>query len=99
MVILKVQVTDFFFVDAEGQPPVRRDVQASDALAVAGQLMGFPHRDRPQFVFAFHVLQEGQHHTELIHGRGGQALCAVFRVEAFDALVNDVPYLHVISVA
>ena len=52
-----------------------------------------------QFVFAFHVLQEGQHHTKLVHDRGRHALRAVFRVKAFDALVNDVPYLRVISVA
>lgn len=99
MVVLKVQVTDFVFFDAEGQPPVRRDVQTPDAPAVADQPVGFPHRDRSQFVFAFHVLQEAQHHTELVHGRGRHALRAVFRVKAFDALVNDVPYLDMISVA
>ena len=99
MVVLKVQVTDFVFFDAQRQPPVRRDVQAPDAPAVASQPVGLPHRDRSQFVFAFHVLQEGEHHTELIHGRGRYALRAVFREQAFDALVNDVPYLRVISVA
>jgi hypothetical protein len=41
VVVLKIHVMDFVFLDAEGEPPVPRHVQAPCAFPVARQLMRF----------------------------------------------------------
>lgn len=46
------------------------------------------------FLRVLHIVEERQHLSKLIHGIGRHALCAVFRVEPFQALMDNIPYFH-----
>ncbi len=47
-----------------------------------------------QFMRGFHVIKESEHLAELVHSIGWDAFCAVLRIESFQALMDNVPYLH-----
>src|SRR6266849_10049198 len=56
VVVLIIPLNQFVVVDAEGQPPIARDVESPRAFPVAAQLVRFPRRERAQFVDVAHVL-------------------------------------------
>ena len=82
-------------VDPEGQAPVARDVKTPSAFPVSGHLMCTPMRDRAEFVGIFHVLNERQHLSELVHRVSRNAFLVIFMVQALKSLMGKVPYLHV----
>jgi len=86
-------------VDAERQTPVAGDAEAPCTLAVAGQRVCLPRRERMQFVGVFHVIEEGQHFAEFVHRIGRHALYDVVLVELLQPLMREVPYSHRITVA
>src|ERR1700730_16099821 len=56
--------------------------------------MYLPRGKGTQLFRLLHVVKKGQHLPELVHSVGRHAFGAVFRVEPFEALMDDIPYLH-----
>src|ERR1035437_9389243 len=94
VIIFIIDIRYLAVPDLECQAPVARDVQAPHSLAVPGKLVGFPQWESTQFFRVLHVLQEGQHCAELVHGIRRQAFSAVLQVEPFQALMDEIPYFH-----
>jgi hypothetical protein len=86
MVVLEVQVHDFFVLDPECHPPVAGDMQAPGALAVAGQNVGLPPAKGAQPLRGLHRVEERQHLAKLGHGVRAQALRGVLLVQAAQTL-------------
>ena len=99
VVILTINVDNLLAVNAEGEPPVACDLEAPGPLAVAGQLMSLPDRDCTQLIGSLHILQESQHLAELVQRRRWNPFGVVPKERATDALMDDVPYRHLSSVA
>ena len=72
VVIFIIHVAYLVVFDLERQPPVAGDVQAPEPVAIASQLVRLPPGKGTQLLRILHVLQEGQHGAELVHGIGGQ---------------------------
>src|SRR5450759_1878454 len=94
VIVFIVDIQYFAVLDLERQPPVARDVETPDSLAVSGELVGFPQWESTQFFRVMHVLQKSQHCAELVHDIGRQTFRAVLQVEPSQALVDEAPYLH-----
>ena len=96
MVIFQVDVVDFSFcsINAEGQTTVAGDREAPRSLAVARQRVYLPRRESTQFLRVFHVVEERQHLSQLVHRIRRNAFCGVLSVELLQALMNEVPYFH-----
>src|SRR5712692_11540888 len=99
MIVFQIQIVDFEIrsVDAERQTPVACYGQAPSALAVAGQGVRLPGRERAQFFRVLHGIEKGKHLAELVRGIWWNTLCAVFRVERPQAFVSEVPNPHLIE--
>ena len=97
--VVEVDDLDLIAVDAEREAPVPGDEEAPGALSVAGELMGLPGRNGADFFRALHVLQEGDHASQLRDHRGGEAAAVVSFDEAPQSLVDHVPDLHERSVS
>ena len=99
MIVFLIHVVDFALpaVEAKRQTPVAADAEAPCTLAVTGQRVNFPARERTQFLGVLHVIEKCQHLTELIHCIGGNTFRAILLVEPFQALVGEVPYFHRIN--
>ena len=96
MIIFQIHAVDFagLRVDAKRQTPVSGDVEAPCAFAVAGQHVHCPRGKSPQFLWVFHVVEEGEHLTQLVRRIGRDPFGAVFRVEPLETLMNKVAYFH-----
>ena len=72
MVVLVVQVDDLVLlrINPKCHPPVLRNRQAPNALAIAHEPVSIPARNRSQLFFSFHVLKERQDSPELWDDRG-----------------------------
>src|ERR1035437_1283745 len=92
VIIFIIDIQYLAVPDLERQAPVTRDVQAPHSLAVPGKLVGFPWWESTQFFWILHVLQEGQHCAELVHGIWRQTFSDVLQVEPFQAPMDEVPY-------
>ncbi len=68
MVVFKVDIRNFAFIDLESQPPISSDVKTPDAFSIAGKLVSLPLREDAQYFRVLHILQEGQHCPELPDG-------------------------------
>jgi len=62
VIVFQIHVADFALcrVDVERQTPVAGDAQAPGSFAVAGQSVRLPGRERTQFLWILHVVEEGQ---------------------------------------
>lgn len=96
MIIFQIYVADFagLRIDTKRQTPVAGDIKAPSAFAIAGEQVRLPRVKRPQFLWVSHVVEEGEHFAQLVHGIGRYASGAVFRVEVFETLMNKVAYFH-----
>ena len=96
MVVLIIQVEDFSLglVDPERDPPVARDMKAPCPLAVAGELVRFPTRHIAEFLRIFHLLQEGQNVSDLLHDTWSQAGSIIALDEAPQSTMDRVSDLH-----
>ena len=56
--------------------------------------MYFPRGEGAQLVRFLHVIEKRQHLAELVYSVLRHAFSVVFRVEPFQALMDDVPYFH-----
>jgi hypothetical protein len=54
----------------------------------------FPRGEGAQLVRFLHVIEKRQHLAELVYSVLRHAFSVVFRVEPFQALMDDVPYFH-----
>jgi hypothetical protein len=77
VVIFTIYIPYLAVLDLERQAPVARDVQAPDALALAGELVSLPERKDPQRFRVFHILQKSEHCAEFVHSVGRLALASV----------------------
>lgn len=73
---------------------VARDAEAPCSFTVSGQRVHLPRGQGAQFFRVLHIIEERQHLAKPVHGFGWNALCAVFRVEPFEALVDNVRRFH-----
>ncbi len=96
MIIFQIHVVDFAVlrVDAKRQTPIAGNVEAPGAFTIAGENVRFPRVKRTQFLRMSHVVEEGEHLAQLVHGIGRHAFGAVLRVEVFETLMNEVAYFH-----
>src|SRR5271157_4352440 len=96
VIVFQIHVVDFALraVDAKRQTPVAGDAQAPGSLAVPGQRVNFPVGERTQLLGDLHVIEKCQHLTDLFHRIRGHTFRAVFLVELFQTLVDEVPYFH-----
>ncbi len=99
IIVFRVQIADFATrgVNSERQTPVAGDGQAPNTLAVAGQGMRLPGRERTQFFGVLRGVKKSEHLAELIRRIGRNTLCAVFRVVRSQALVSEAPNSHMID--
>lgn len=91
VVVFEIDVGNLIVGDAEREPPVARDVETPDALAIAGQLVGLPGGNRPELGGRRDVLQEGQHLAKLVSRSRRNRLGIIVQKQAADASVADVP--------
>jgi hypothetical protein len=74
VVIFIIYIPYLAVLDLERQAPVARDVQAPDALALAGELVSLPERKDPQRFRVFHILQKVNIARNLSTALGGWPL-------------------------
>ena len=96
MIILIIEVENLAFrrVDSERDPPVAGDRKAPGSLSVARVLMRFPARYVAMFLGVFHLLQEGQNVTDLLHDGRSQTGWIIPLNEAPQSPMNHVSNLH-----
>src|SRR5579859_3040656 len=96
VVVLEIEIDDLDFelVDPERETPVLGHEQAPDALPIAGELVRFPARHAPQFLFVLHVLKERNHLAELVDGVGLKPRGIVGLNESAQTLVLHIPDYH-----
>jgi hypothetical protein len=72
MLIFQFYVADFagLRVATKRQTPIAGDIQAPSAFAIAGEHVRLPRVKRPQFLCVSHVVEEGEHVAQLVHGIG-----------------------------
>jgi hypothetical protein len=99
VVILKSKVDDLdvSLIDTESKPPVLGDRQTPNAPPIPSELMRLPIRYRPQFLFASHVLQEGNHSTQLWRDDGRKTRGIIFLDEPSQPFVDDVSDPHALA--
>jgi hypothetical protein len=96
VVVLIIEVNDLKFdlIDPECDTPVFRYEQAPSAFSIASELVGFPGRDRLQFLDTLHVLQKGENLVDFINILSGQTRPAVVLKKAPQPFVLHISYLH-----
>ena len=96
VVIFQIHVVDFSIcgIDTKRQSAISGDTEAPCALSVARECMDLPCRERAQFLGVLHVIEERQHLPKLVNRIGWNTLRDIFRVEPLQALMDEVPYLH-----
>src|SRR5215471_5526340 len=94
VVVLIVHLDDLLILDAKGQAPVGRDVQAPHPAPIARQLMRPPAGQRAEFLGALHVLQERQHLAQLVHDGRRQATGLIPQIQAPQAGMGKRPNRH-----
>lgn len=93
--IVEVDNLDFGLVDPERDPPVLGHEKAPGAFSIASELMGLPARDRAQFVFPLHILEEGDDATDFRHYGRLQAGGIIIFDESAQPLMDHVSDSHV----